>query len=229
MKRSGFNVKVIGIASAAALLATGLSACSIIKPPKRPEIETFMLEPPSPEQDEGSTPSSSSMEPSEKRVFRVSTMASSGVYDTPRMAYTRSADEIEYFATHRWADPPPEMLVPILIAGLERTNRFLALVGPSSRAAGDLVLETELLAFRQEFIESKPRFRATIRASIMDTIAGAILGSPRTFDVLEPMDDANPTAGVRAAGRVAERIADEIARYCIETTRESAELSPLAK
>jgi ABC-type uncharacterized transport system auxiliary subunit len=119
------------------------------------------------------------------------------------------------------------MLVPILIAGLERTNHFAALVGPSSRAPGDLLLETQLLAFRQEFTESKPQFRATVRAAIMDTIGGILLGLPRTFDITEPMEEANPSAGVRAAERAAHRLADEIARFCVENTKQVTQASPL--
>ena len=207
------------VSAAAIAAALEIGACSIIKPPKRPEIQTFVLDAPAFTSTEDVAHGNS--ESAETRVLRVSTMASSGVYDTPRMAYTKSADEIKYFATHRWADPPPEMLVPILIAGLERIDRFPALIGPSSRAPGDLVLETELLAFRQEFNQSKARFHATVRASIMDARTGMILGSPRTFDIVEPMDEEKPESGVRAAGRAAAKMSDEIARYIVEATEAS--------
>lgn len=224
MKEARTNLKAGTIAMSLAVFALGLSACSILKPPKRPEQQTFMLEASSLASNEAPAQDNSSMEP-ETRVLRVAAMASSAVYDTQRMAYMRSAGEIEYFASHRWADPPSEMLMPILISGLERTNRFPALVGPSSRAVGDLVLETELLAFRQEFTQSKPQFHASIRASVMDSRHGVILGSPRTFDVVEPMDEAKPTAGVRAAGRAAERMVDAIARYVVDTTEAAPALN----
>jgi len=197
----------------AVLLQT--SACSIIKPPKRPDILTFVLDAPMPAASEGVAQGNS--QTGETRVLRVSTMASSGVYDTSQMAYSKKPEEIKYFATHRWAEPPPEMLIPILIAGLERTAHFPALIGPSSRAPGDLMLETQLLSFRQDFGGSKPQFHATVRASIMNAKNGAILGSPRTFDIVEPMDEEKPTAGVRAAGRAAAKLAEEIALYSVQT------------
>jgi ABC-type uncharacterized transport system auxiliary subunit len=60
----------------------------------------------------------------------------------------------------------------------------------------------------------------------LDAKTGRILGSPRTFEVVEPMDEANPDAGVQAAGRAAAKIAEDIASYAVETTEASAEPAP---
>jgi ABC-type uncharacterized transport system auxiliary subunit len=215
---------MMALCSASIAISVYLAACSVVKPPKRPEVQTFVLETPTSLTAEGVAHGNS--ESGETRVLRVSTMSSRGVYDTRQMAYTKGGEEIKYFAAHQWADPPPDMFVPILVAGLERTNRFPALVGPSSRAPGDLLLETELLSFRQEFIGSKHEFRASVRASILDAKNGRILGSPRTFEVVEPMEEANPDAGVQAAGRAAAKLAEDIARYAVETTEASAEPAP---
>jgi cholesterol transport system auxiliary component len=140
-------------------------------------------------------------------------MESAGGYDTPRMAYSRAGGEIEYFARHRWAERPAEMLEDILVASIERSGRFSAVLSPSSRADGDLFLETELLEFRQD-LSGAATFHAALRATLVDQGSRRVVGTSRTFDVVEAMDEASASAGAAAAQRAAEHLVAEVAAYC---------------
>lgn len=216
--------------AAGATVALSLGGCSIFQPPVRPGWTTFLLER---EPATGNAPASASTrigtgdavasepmsiganvaEGSLLRTLRVATVESAGGYDTPRMAYVRSEGELEYFAHHRWAEPPGAMLMPLLVTALERTGGFAAILTPSSRATGDRLLETQLLVFRSEFAnDTHAAFHATLRATVVASGTGSVLGA-RTFDAVEPMDEASPGAGAKAAQRAVDRIVGEVAGY----------------
>jgi cholesterol transport system auxiliary component len=70
-------------------------------------------------------------------------------YDTAAMAYLRKAGQLEYFAFHRWADAPARMLQPLLVAALDRSGAFRAVVQAPTPVRGDLIMESELLRLRR--------------------------------------------------------------------------------
>lgn len=202
-----------------AIIALAACGCALIGPPKRPAWTTFVLESGA---DGARTPATAGApageEASARRTIRVAPVESAGGYDTPQMAYSRAAGELEYYARHRWAEPPAQMLAPRLTAALEQSGTFAAVIAPSSRANADLLLETELLAFRMQF-ESTPTFRATLRATVVNEVDGLVAGSARTFDVVEPMAEANPAAGAKAAERAVARLVAEVAAFCGEAAK----------
>jgi cholesterol transport system auxiliary component len=188
-------------------LAFALSACSVVRAPERPGWTTFVLE---------RKPSSNiDLAPAARvaSTLRIAAMRSAGGYDTPRMAYSRSGGEIEYYARHRWAERPAEMLEDLLVASLERSGDFAAVLSPSSRADGDLFLETELLEFRQE-LSGSAAFHLALRATLVDEESRRVVGTSRTFEIIETMEGASPSAGAIAAQRAGERLVAEVAAYC---------------
>lgn len=192
-----------------AIVAIALAGCSVLGSPKRTAWTTYVLEGGEVERSEPVAAAPSADAP----MLRVAPIEAAAGYDSPRMAYTRSSGEIEYFAAHRWAEPPSVLLVPLLVEGIERTGTFAAVLPPTSRASGDLLLETELLVFRQEF-DGQARFHARVRAALVDEGQGAVIGAVRTFDLFESMDGENPAAGARAAQKAATRLASEIGAFC---------------
>jgi cholesterol transport system auxiliary component len=200
-----------------------LGACSVVKTPERPQWTTFVLEP-KPAAGENEAPGGTDRESTHAPhgpVLRVAPIESGGGIDTPRMAYVRTPGTIEYFTRHRWAEPPSEMLAPLLVAALERTARFEAIIDPSSRAVGDASLEGELLSFRMEVGDgagagTSPRFRATMRASLVGSGDRRPLAPARTFDVLVPAPSEDAPGGASAASAAASQLADEIAAWCAE-------------
>ena len=47
-------------------------------------------------------------------------------YNTPQMAYIDKRHSLAYFATHRWADKPSQMIASLLVQAVERSNHFKA-------------------------------------------------------------------------------------------------------
>ncbi|MGH2570155.1 MAG: ABC-type transport auxiliary lipoprotein family protein, partial [bacterium] len=163
-----------------------LAGCSVVKAPERTAWTTFSLEAPHPAAADSAShgsgnPGVVAADPG-GLVIRVAPFASAAGADSPRMVYVRTPGTLEMYAHHRWADPPAEMLALALVAALEETGTFGGVLGPSSRAAGDLLLESELLAFRMDFVETEPVFRATVRATVSDARTGRPVVAPRTFE-----------------------------------------------
>ena len=72
-------------------------------------------------------------------------------FDSPRIIYVREAHKLEYFAHSEWVDPPARMLAPLLVAAVENSGAFRAVVLTPSAAAGDLRLDTEIIRLQHEF------------------------------------------------------------------------------
>lgn len=200
--------RIAGWCLSSVLLASVLVGCSIVQPPNRPAWRTFLLEP---ARTGGSVPSTGS--PGGAGVLRVAVVSSVGGAETPRMTYIARPGEQEYFAKHRWAEAPSMMLTPFLIEALSASGRYAGVIGPDSRAEENLLLELEWLAFRQEFFEGGPRFRATLRASVVRANDSELAVAPQTFQIVEPCAAATPEAGVEAAERAAGKIAAAVAAY----------------
>ncbi|MGG2343650.1 ABC-type transport auxiliary lipoprotein family protein, partial [Aeromonas veronii] len=87
----------------------------------------------------------------------------------------------EYFAHSEWIDTPARMIAPGIVAALEGTGAFRAVVLAPSAAAGDLRLDVEIIRLQQEFDRSPSRTRFTLRAYLVDSDSRQVLAW-REFD-----------------------------------------------
>jgi len=135
-------------------------------------------------------------------------------FDTPQMAYLRQPHELNYFAVNRWADAPSHMLWPLLAQALEQTGNFRAVVQTPGPVSVHMRLDTELVRLQQDFGTQPSRLQFTVHAQLIDVIAKRVVAA-KLFDESEdaPSDDAY--GGVIAANRVAQRLLDQLADFCI--------------
>lgn len=126
-------------------------------------------------------------------------------FDSQRIIYTRDAHRMEYFSHSEWIDTPARMLAPLIVAALERSGQFRAVVPTPSAAAGDIKLDTEILRLQQEFGGGASRVRFTLRAYLVDSVTRRVLAW-REFDetVIAASDD--PYGGVVAANRAVQNV-----------------------
>ena len=198
----------------AALLAVAVgsfvASCSVVKAPERPNWRVFALEP------TGGAAARSAAD-AEGPVVVVASPESGAGYSTRRMAYTHGGGELEYFAEHRWADTPSRMLLPLFRDALERTGAFAAVATTPTRAQADVVVESKVLAFRQEIEAESAVFRAVLRITV---VGSGPEGSTRakTFEVEEPLEVSGPAEGVVAANRAVDRLLAEAADFCVQAT-----------
>jgi cholesterol transport system auxiliary component len=139
-------------------------------------------------------------------------------YDSQRIIYTRDAHKLEYFAHSEWVDPPARMVAPLLVAAVESTGAFRAVIRGPSAAAGDLRLDTEIIRLQHEFQTQPSRVRFTLRAYVVNEKTRRVVAQ-REFDTAVPAASEDPYGGVVAANRAVQIVLESLAGFCAETAR----------
>ena len=139
-------------------------------------------------------------------------------FDSPRIIYVRETHKLEYFAHSEWVDPPARMLAPLLVAAVENTGTFRAVVLTPSAAAGDLRLDTEIIRLQHEFQVQPSRVRFTLRAYLVDDKTRRVLAW-REFDAAVPAASEDPYGGVVAANRAVQIVLEKLSAFCAEAAR----------
>lgn len=139
-------------------------------------------------------------------------------FDSQRIMYLRQADQLEYFAHNEWIDTPARMVAPLIVAAVERSGAFRAVVQTPSPASGEMRLDTEILRLQHEFSGTPSRVRFTLRAYLVDSSTRRVIAS-REFDatVVAPSED--PRGGVVAAKGAVRTVLDELSAFCAEEAR----------
>jgi len=141
--------------------------------------------------------------------------AASG-FDSQRIIYVREAHKLEYFAHSEWVDTPARMLAPLIVAAVENSGTFRAVVLTPSAAAGDLRLDTEIMRLQQDFGSQPSHVRFTLRAYIVDNATRQVLAR-QEFDETVAATTGDPYGGVVAANRAVQTVLERLAGFCAET------------
>jgi cholesterol transport system auxiliary component len=139
-------------------------------------------------------------------------------FDSPRIIYVRETHKLEYFAHSEWVDPPARMLAPLLVAAVENTGAFRAVVLTPGAAAGDLRLDTEIIRLQHEFRTQPSRVRFTLRAYLVDDKTRRVLAW-REFEAAAPAASEDPYGGVVAANRAVQTVLESLSAFCAEAAR----------
>lgn len=140
------------------------------------------------------------------------------IYATTLMAYTPQAHEIAYFSQNEWAATPTQMLLPLIVETLRRTQYFRAVwpspyVGPHS-----FVLRSELLELQQDFSTEPATLKLAIRVSLSRAASDQLIAT-QELRVQEPMPERAPYGGVVAANRAMERLLRQLAQFVPDNAR----------
>ncbi len=177
--------KAIGAPIWAALLALGLgglTACSALNP-TAPSLYTL-------------TPATATAtDPAVPRVnwqLLVEPPVASAGIDTPRIAVTRSATALDYFAGVSWADRAPAMVQGLIVQSFEDSRRIVSVARESAGLRSDLLLRTELRDFQAEFTGSN----ATVPDQVRVRLTAKLIAMPsRTIEASETFDAVVPVRG----------------------------------
>ncbi len=136
-------------------------------------------------------------------------------FDTPRMAYVREPNRIDYYAYNRWVEAPARMLTPLLTQALEANQSFAAVVQAPGSVHAQLRLDTELVSLTQDFSVKPSRMRLVLRAQLVDTQTQTIRGS-RSFEVQAPAGSEDARGGVDAVNRALPEMLGRLAEWVAE-------------
>jgi len=145
-------------------------------------------------------------------------------FDSRRIMYVRQADQLEYFAHNEWIDTPARMLAPLIVAAVESSGAFRAVVQTPSPAAGEMRLDIEILRLQHEFLSTPSQVRFTLRAYLVESVTRRVIAS-REFDAAVPAASEDPYGGVVAANRAVQTVLENLAAFCAEAARSA----PMAK
>ncbi|MES2502393.1 MAG: ABC-type transport auxiliary lipoprotein family protein, partial [Pseudomonadota bacterium] len=147
----------------------------------------------------------------------VNTPKAAAGFDTRHIIYTRSPHQLEYFARNEWVDTPSNMLQPLMVAAIEHTQAFNAVVPKLAAVKTDLRLETEMLSLVQDFNSKPSAVRFALRATIIDS-NGKIVAL-REFATQVQSNSDNPIGGVKAANQAVNIVLKQLADFCAETAK----------
>lgn len=196
----------------AGLLLTLLGACSILDASKETQPAFYSLY--------GARPGAQAVTASPAPWALAPTLivnpprAAAG-FDSQRIIYVREPYQLEYFAHSEWVDTPARMIAPSIVAALENTGAFRAVVLTPSAAAGDLRLDVEIVRLQHEFDSSPSRARFTLRAYLVDNDSRQVLAW-REFDDAVAAAQADPYGGVMAANSAVQNVMQRLASFCVE-------------
>ena len=182
------------------LLAALMTGCTGLQAPKVENSHLYLLD------------AKPAIHPASAKIDRVLAVTVPNAwpgFDTPQMAYQRVPHELEYFALHRWADTPAQMLKPLLARALE--PEFRAIVQAPGSASADLRLDTELIRLQQDFTTQPSRVEIVLRAQL---IRDKRVMATKQFNESEAAASDDPYGGVVAANRALQRILEQIADFC---------------
>ena len=194
---------------AVALAAIMLCGCSLLfsANPLPPELFSFD----SPQQAVQSPPQVKNGAP----TLIVSIPRAAAGFDGRQIIYVRQAHKLEYFRQSQWVDPPAGMLSPLIIAALERSCQFTAVVQSPTSAVGRLRLDVEIVRLQHEFMMLPSRVHFTLRAHLLDTATRQVVAW-REFDAIVPSSSEDPYGGVLAANSAVRMVIEELATFCAQ-------------
>jgi len=139
-------------------------------------------------------------------------------FDSHHIVYVRQANQFEYYAHNEWVDTPARMLAPLIVAAIESSGAFRAVVQTPSAVAGDMRLDTEVLRLQHEFLGQPSRVRFTLRAYLVDSATRRVLAA-REFDETVPAASEDPYGGVAAANHAVQAVLGKLSAFCAEAAR----------
>jgi cholesterol transport system auxiliary component len=136
-------------------------------------------------------------------------------FDGRQIIYVRQEHKLDYFRQSQWVDTPASMLSPLIVAALERSGQFSAVVPSPTSAWGQLRLDVEIVRLQHEFLTLPSRAHFTLRAHLLDTATHQVVAW-REFDAIVPSSSEDPYGGVLAASSAVRTVIEELTAFCAQ-------------
>ncbi len=179
-----------------AIAVAGLCSCGAV-----PATKYYQLKPPV----EASSATASDAFPI---ILLVGPLKASHLYREDRLVYATDSEEMGTYQTHRWAQPPAEMVQELLWRTLRASGRYSAVNLLASSSRGDFLLEGNLYDFK-EVSGSAFTARVNLELELHDMKTGAIVWT-HSYAHEEPVSGKGVPAVVAALDQNAQRGVSEV-------------------
>lgn len=184
-----------------------LTGCSLLPGPGREQAPTTYVLAPAP------ASGGPTVVAGDRPVLLVAMPQADPGYGSSQIAYAPRPYALSYYARSQWLDTPPRMLRPALVAVLERTGRFGAVVTEPSAALAQFRLDTEIVELVHALDTEPDEGRVTLRAQLTELATRRVIAT-RTVQAAEPLPESTPYGAVLAINRALQRAVNEIAGFC---------------
>ena len=173
-----------------------LSSCSLLSPNQSEPTTFYILQAPSPPVVKSSH---------YQKTLLVTKMQADNFYNTTQMAYTTQPYQIAYFAYHRWADTPANMLQSQMMEALKSTRRFQVVGTFSPGVRYDYILNTQLLEIQQVFSPQASFVHLRVNAQWVNAASHRVIAT-KQFSVIEKAPQRTPYGGAIAANQAMDKM-----------------------
>nr|WP_295769829.1 ABC-type transport auxiliary lipoprotein family protein [Rhodoferax sp.] len=207
LKITTHHMRLLGVCTAVA----ALSACSVLQPKSSTPPSYYALE-----YARLSAPTTTPRAPlANAPTLIISPVRAASGFDSQRIIYVREPHKLEYFSHSEWIDAPARMLGPLMVASIEQTGAFRAVVMTPASAGGDLRLDTEIVRLQHDFQTKPSTVQFTLRAYLVDEKTRKVVAW-RTFDNQAAASSDDPRAGVVAANRAVQSVLEELSQFLVQ-------------
>lgn len=117
-----------------------------------------------------------------------------------RIVYGMSQVEMGVYGSHRWAEPPPEMIETMLVERLSATGQYKSVQRLAGATHGDYVVRGRLISLKEMDLASGVSARFTMELDLFDPKSGMVVWS-QMYSHDEPVPDKTVNAVVEALQR----------------------------
>ncbi len=195
------------------LAVLALSACSVLQPKASTPPSFYALEYAGPAATP--TPQTARAPLANAPTLIISPVRAASGFDSQRIIYMREPHKLEYFAHSEWIDTPARMLGPLMVASIEQTGAFRAVVMTPGSAGGELRLDTEIVRLQQDFQTRPSSVHFTLRVYLVEEKTRKVVAW-RAFDAQVPASSDDPRAGVVAANHAVRTVLEELSQFLVK-------------
>ena len=131
------------------------------------------------------------------------------------MLYFTQDYSIASFVKNRWAAPPSDMLLPLIVRSLQNTGYFRAVITPPSPVKALARLDVRLIKLVQNFTKKPSVIEMTLNVSLIDNRSMTIMNSQR-FSIEIPASADNPYGGVIAANEATRILLQNLSSWTVK-------------
>lgn len=207
MKITTHRRRALGVCIA----VSALSACGLLQPKSSTPPSYYALE-----YARISLPTTTPRAPlANAPTLIISPVRAASGFDSQRIIYVREPHKLEYFSHSEWIDTPARMLGPLMVASIEQTGVFRAVVMTPGSAGGELRLDTEIVRLQQDFQTKPSTAQFMLRVYLVDEKTRKVLAW-RAFENQASATNDDPRAGVVAANRAVQSVLEELSQFLIQ-------------
>jgi cholesterol transport system auxiliary component len=130
----------------------------------------------------------------------VARLGATQLLEDDRIVYGVSPVEMGVYTSHRWAEPPPEMIETMLVERLRATGQYQSVERLSGAVRGNYVVRGRLISLKEMDLPSGIVGRFAMELDLFDPKTGTVVWS-QTYEHDEPVQDKTVNAVVKALQR----------------------------